>query len=219
MFKANIKLLCCIFFSFLLSCCSKNGTPLFNPFATALFSTCSLNNSYIGSWTAKEDGIFFEAFLCPDDTLIAVFHNQDYPDLINVNPNLFISPEEYVWKVYVDVDSNKKTGLSETEITKKEHISISGSDYILSLGYPLFGRKEPIPFDQLPTNVWKCDGDYTELDSYAKKFTDKTNRIIILKGKIPGINKNSQISFLRVNLNEDDKVTYHTDWITFILAP
>ena len=182
------------------------------------YISCPKNQLYTGSWTMEKNGIRFEAFLCPDSTLIAVFYNQEFPDPITINQKEWSSPE-YAWDVYIDVDSIKQTGLSETETTAKKQLAISGADYILSRSHISEGKEETVPFSQIVTNVMVCDSNIIRLSSYAEGYSNKEEKVIVLRGEIPGINANSKISFSRFNLSDDNKLTYHTDWITFIPSP
>lgn len=212
MVKIYTKFFHYIIIAFLITSCSQNKLDI----SSRLI--CPKNKPYISSWTTENNGVLFEAFLCPDNFLIAVFHNQEFFDTITVNQKEF-GALEYTWEVYIDVDSNKQTGLLDTEITIEKQLAMAGADYILSRSHMSFGKEKTIPFSQIITNVMNCKDNSIQLYAYAEGYEDKGRKLIVLRGEIPGMNPNSKISFLRYYLTEDNESTYHTGWVSSTLKP
>ena len=161
--------------------------------------------------------MFFEAFLCSDETLIAVFHNQDFNDTITINQ----SPQnhlEYSWDVYIDVDANANTGSPGNFL-----VGIPGFDYDLSLARWSNGTKKIVPITDIEAfqiNVWKLDAKGGgSAFSNATWYANAADKIIILKGVIPGINMNSRIVLSRFYLTKDNNLTYVTDYATTKTIP
>ena len=187
-------------------------TPTSTPYPQA---ACNDNKPYLATWTIEQNGMLFEAFVCPNNMLIAVFHNQEFNDRITINQNA-LNKQEYAWKVSVDVDSDKKTGTPERSFD-----GIVGADYSLDIARWSNGKTKTVPFKEaFQINVWECSAKSCRVaTSNADFYADSTNKVIILKGEIPGINVNSKIIFSRFYLTLDDKLTYKTDWITSKIVP
>lgn len=156
------------------------------------------------------NGMLFEAFLCQDETLVAIFHDQVFRDPITINQRSF-SSLEYTWTVMLDVDSDESTGSTE-----RFYHGIAGVDYELSLSRWSNGEVKTVPFDDaFQTDVWQVTSEsisaYSDLEFYA----DKTSKIIILRGIIPGIDLNTRIFFFRYHLTEDNAQNYQTGYAYF----
>lgn len=182
------------------------ATPSSTPYP---LTTCTDNKPYTGMWTTKKNEMLFEAFACSDNVLIAIFHNQEFGETITVNQGT-INQMEYAWEVFVDVDSDENTGS-----TKRYYGGITGVDYILSLARWVSGRTKTVPFTEaFQINVWRfeADGGARSISS-SKLYADQANKIIIIRGIIPEIDRNSKIIFSRFRFRLDDRLSYKTDWI------
>ena len=116
---------------------------------------------------------------------------------------------EYAWEAIVDVDSDENTGS-----TKRYHGGITGADYILSLARWVSGRTKTVPFTEaFQINVWRFGADGIRSISSSKLYADQANKIIIIRGIIPEIDRNSKIIFSRFRFRLDDRLSYKTDWI------
>jgi hypothetical protein len=117
--------------------------------------------------------------------------------------------------VFIDADSNDKTGM-----LLPNYIGIAGLDYSLSLMHYSNGKVRTIPFNQaFQKDVWQCDSKGCGSISGAENYADKTNKLIILRGKIPGINSNSRILFSEFYITKDNKQTFNTNFVTFKTLP
>ena len=169
-------------------------------------ANCENNAPHVASWSAKgNNGTLYDAFICPDDTLVAIFRNQNIPEKITINQ----APQnklEYEWSVYVDVDANKNTGGREYYSNGE---AVIGAEYNLSTTYfSQGGAKSTVPFGDntllgengLQTNTWEAVPDGWKTYEDALLIFDTKVGLIVLVGKIPAINANSQLLFVRYTL-------------------
>jgi hypothetical protein len=151
----------------------------------------------------------FKAFACSDNTLIAIFHNQEFGETITINQGT-ANKLEYSWSVSIDIDSDTTTGTPLRTLT-----GIVGADYELSLAHWANGKAKTVPFkDGFQINVWECSAKSCNVTSGAEWYAEQASKMIILRGTIPKININSKIIFSRYRLRINDKLTYKTDWIS-----
>jgi len=173
-------------------------------------STCDGGESYTAKWTTEVNGMLLEAFSCANETLIAIFHNQFFSDPITINIDTWAT-REFAWEVGANVDSDKNTGWPRASIYGPTG---EGVDYVLFIENWVTGKRETIPFSQaFQIGVWKCDSKSAQLFSGAELYADKTNKLIILRGKIPGLNGNSQLFFYRKHM-ADKNHSYITGILT-----
>jgi hypothetical protein len=196
---------------------TRTPTPTFTPFSSIptqssapySYRDCENSKPYTGVWSAKYNGMLFEAFLCPDGTLIAIFHNQDIPEFIMINRKP--SDEmEFSWGVHIDVDSDNTTGTTERYLE-----GIVGADYQILLAHWSSGEEEIIPFsDAFQIDVWHCANKRCASISDAEQFIDRQNKLLILRGLIPGMSSKSKILFSQFFLSVDNRLTYKTNWVS-----
>jgi hypothetical protein len=173
-------------------------------------STCERGEFYTAKWTTELKGMLLEAFACPDGTLIAIFHNQNFFDPVTINYDIGERPE-IAWEVGVNVDSDKSTGWPRIN---NYGATGEGMDYVMFIENWITGKKITIPFSQaFQISVWKCDSRGGQFSSSAELYADKTNKLIIIRGKIPGLNSNSQLFFYRKHLTDKNR-----SYITGILT-
>ncbi len=172
------------------------------------YRDCTDGLPYSGIWSSQLEGMRFEAFLCPDGTLIAIFHDQEIPESMTIGkapPNLL----EFSWGVSVDVDSDNTTGT-----TAGHFEGIVGADYRILLAHWSHGSERTVPFDNAhQVNVWHCIDDRSQLISDAEVFIDTQDGLLVLRGFIPGMSSNSRVLFSRFYHSSYSESTYKTDWV------
>lgn len=149
----------------------------------------------------------FEGFLCPDETFVAVMRDQEIPEYITINLRGF-SNLEYFWGAMINVDGKVSTGMPD----QYHYIDIPGVEYELVLAHWSNARTDTKLFEDKNTfqvNVWKMG----KMDSYANMFVDRENKRLTLRGKIHGMDGNSEIRFVKFYRTAENKLNYKTDWI------
>lgn len=181
---------------------SQSSTP-------SSYRDCPGGRPYTGSWSSEVDEMLFEAFLCSDGTLIAIFHDQDIPEFITINerpPNSL----EFSWAVSVDVDADRTTGTPPGYFR-----GYAGADYELSLAHWSRGEEERVPFaNAFQVNVWRfSDEGAASSISAAKHHIDVENRRLVLRGSIPQMSPDSRVLFSKFYYSTYSLFNYRTEWI------
>lgn len=199
-------------------------TPTITPLPYPL-ATCEGNQKFVLKWETELNEMKFEALVCPDNTLIAIFHNQEFGEYVTVNQGT-ANKVEYEWAVFIDTDSDTLTGTS-----KKWYHGIIGADYSLSISKFVNGQTESVLFNEaFQKNVFDCtsgtscqDLFFKDLsfnsDYHVEYYGDFASKFIVIKGKIPDINLNSKILFYRYKFRLNDRLTYKTDWVNSSTVP
>ena len=195
------------------------ATPTFTPTITPLpypLATCDGNQNFISKWQTELVDMKFEALLCPDNTLIAIFHNQEFEEYITINQGTW-NKAEYEWSVSIDSDSNVSTGTPE-----RSYDGIVGADYSLSISHFVYGKAKRVLFNEaFQKNVWDCTSGTScrTMSNEVEYYGDPINKFIVIRGKVSDINTNSKVLFSRYKFRLIDRLTYKTDWVASIPVP
>lgn len=190
-------------------------TPTITPLPYPL-ATCDGNQNFVTKWQTELGDMKFEALLCPDNTLIAIFHNQEFEEYITINQGTS-NKAEYEWSVSIDSDSNTSTGTPETS-----YDGIVGADYSLSISHFVYGKAKRVLFNEaFQKNVWDCTSGTScrTMSNDVEYYGDPINKFIVIRGKVSDINTNSKVLFSRYKFRLSDRLTYKTDWVASIPVP
>lgn len=168
---------------------TPTSTPTITPLPYPL-AICDGNQNFVSKWQTELNEMKFEALLCPDSTLIAIFHNQEFEEYITVNQGTW-NKVEYEWTVAIDTDSDTSTGTSDEWFD-----GIVGSEFKLTISKFVYGRSKSLLFnDAFQKNVWDCTpGDSCKnFSSDVEYYGDHINKYIVIRGKVPDINPNSRV--------------------------
>lgn len=151
----------------------------------------------------------FEAYLCPDETFIAIFHNQEIDESIRINRRPR-NQLEFSWGVSVNVDAKMTTG---SPVGNFE--GIIGAEYQILLAHWSAGKEETVPFTEAyQVNVWKFNDDGSSIViSDADEFIDGQEGLLVLRGVIPGMTSNSRILFSRFTMSIYHESNFKTHWV------
>jgi len=196
-----------------------DATEAPTPFSSSVHATesptpysyrdCTGGEPYTATWSAEQEGMSFEAYLCPDGILIAIFHNQEIPESVKINHK----PRgqlEFSWGVSVNVDSKMTTGSPAGYFE-----GIMGAEYRILLAHWSLGKQETVPFtDAYQVNVWQfTDDGSSDVISEADELIDGHEEFIVLRGFIPGMSAESKVLYSRFYQSIYHKLTYKTNWI------